>query len=883
MLTILAHLFRCRLHRINLRPAGHITENKGLYECTGGEARCVIESHRKRLPRRWVFISYQVDDIDNIFSPALSYSTNGGHDEKSVIVLPRISLTQSALIRLPYNLKSLQLDPAGRPGRFRLSNISILEVGFIPLLLILSWRELVPDLGRPFRLAAKVLRGIGYVATRGPVSARDRLAGKHRLSRQVRMARDYAIAPLPVAPGDAQWQELLTVKERPRNGAVDTPVVDVVLPVYKGYDETLNCLYRVLCVKNDTAFDLIVINDGSPDDRLTGKLRELASKGLFELRANRSNKGFVKTANSGMRLHTDRDVVLLNSDTEVYNDWLDRLRRAAYSGERTGTVTPFSNNAEICSYPYNVQDNDMQLELAYSELDRTAAEVNRDRRVRIPTAVGFCMYIRRDCLAEIGYFDEQEFGRGYGEENDFCLRGEAKGWEHVLATDVFVRHLGGSSFGSEKQDMMNHAIRVINARYPGYNQRIQDFLREDPVQTYRQNIDIGRLGTQTGREVVLFVSHDWGGGIEKHVQDMSDALANAGTQVFYLRPHRDNTRAGIVSCRGVEYLPNLPVIDLQSGSEQGGNLLARLGVTHVHVHSLAGFHERIFSLLPAMLKVAGLRYDVTIHDYMTICPRIHLMGPDGRYCGEPDNGKCGKCIRSLGSPFGRVDIGGWRQAGHALLTDARNVFVPNSDVADRMARYFPDVEFTLRPHPEPALDKPRFLGAPWEPRDAVRVGVLGAIGPHKGSGLLQQCARDAQERGLPLEFIVIGYTDIDELSGEPNITVTGRYVDSEVYEYFESYRIRAVFFPATLPETYSFTLSIAIRAGLIPLAFDIGAIAERMRTLGYGNLLIPLEFSDKPALVNDLLLEHAATGVNPVQECRFATYTDILAEYYQLQ
>lgn len=882
MFSFLAHLFRYTRHEILLRPVEHVRERNGLYVSTGNEPRFEITSDKNTLPRRWVFVTYSAEDIDGIFSPVLGYDTGTGYNEKNVIYLPHTSLAQGALIRLPYNLKSLRLDPAGCPGTFRLSNINFLEVGFIPLVTILSWRELVRDRSKPMTLVGKVLKGIGYVCTQGPVSARDRLAGKHRLRHPARIFFDYKTAPLPVAPGEGPWQWLIENKKT-ENRREEQAVIDVIIPVYKGYDETLNCIYRVLSEANDISFDLIVIDDASPDEQLAGKLRELSSKGLFKLHTNRKNQGFVKTVNFGMRLSRDRDVVLLNSDTEVYNNWLDRLKRVAYSEERIGTVTPFSNNAEICSYPYNVQDNNMELELSYSELDLVAAKVNKGKLVRLPTGVGFCMYIRRDCLIDTGYFDEEEFGKGYGEENDFCLRGESKGWSHVLAADVFVRHVGGSSFGPEKLKRVANAIKVINSRYPGYDQRIQDFLLEDPVRECRQNIDVGRIKRQASKNVVLFVSHDWGGGIEKHVQDMSVELTHAGAQVYYLRPHRENYLVGVISCPDTEFLPNLPVIDLLNGHNENANIVVELGITHVHVHSLAGFDERIFSLLPDMLQAAGVRYDVTVHDYMMVCPRIHLMDPEGRYCGEPGTRECGICIRKNGSPFGRVDIVSWRNRSQAMLGRARSVFVPNNDVASRMACYFPDIVYNMRPHPEPDLHQSRspvFSGSQGNP---VRVGIIGAIGPHKGSLLVQKCARDALSRNLPLEFVIIGYTNIDDLASEPNITVTGRYSESEIHTLIGEHHVNVIFFPATLPETYSYTLSLAIKAGLIPVAFDIGAIAERMRQLGYGDLLMPIGHSDAPARVNDFLLKQADAGLKPVQEYQFTTYANILDDYYQLQ
>jgi GT2 family glycosyltransferase len=56
------------------------------------------------------------------------------------------------------------------------------------------------------------------------------------------------------------------------------------------------------------------------------------------------------------------------------------------------------------------------------------------------------MYIRRECLERVGAFDADRFGRGYGEENDFCMRAAKADWRSVLAADVFVFHQGAVSF-----------------------------------------------------------------------------------------------------------------------------------------------------------------------------------------------------------------------------------------------------------------------------------------------------------------------------------------------------------------------------------------------------------------------------------------------------
>ena len=137
-----------------------------------------------------------------------------------------------------------------------------------------------------------------------------------------------------------------------------------------------------------------------------------------------------------------RDVVLLNSDTEVTAGWLGKLQAAAYSSPAVATVTPFSNNATLVSLPRSFEVNAIP---TGHDVDSFAALVERASRreyPRIPTGVGLCLYIKRKALDALGLFDEGRFGLGYGEENDFCLRALAAGYVHVLDDATFIFHAG---------------------------------------------------------------------------------------------------------------------------------------------------------------------------------------------------------------------------------------------------------------------------------------------------------------------------------------------------------------------------------------------------------------------------------------------------------
>jgi hypothetical protein len=128
-------------------------------------------------------------------------------------------------------------------------------------------------------------------------------------------------------------------------------------------------------------------------------------------------------------------------------------------------------------------------------MDALFASANEGQAIEIPTSVGFCMYLRREALHEVGLFDEEAFGRGYGEENDWCLRATAKGWKHLLCADLFVSHAGGASFGDEASQHQARALSVISQRYPDYERDIAAFVEADPIEIARYNVDKVRPDT----------------------------------------------------------------------------------------------------------------------------------------------------------------------------------------------------------------------------------------------------------------------------------------------------------------------------------------------------------------------------------------------------
>jgi len=639
------------------------------------------------------------------------------------------------------------------------------------------------------------------------------------------------------------------VEDPPPRAVAGTPPatrVSVVIPVHGGRGETLACLRSVLRTVDPATTDVVVVDDASPDHGLVGDLDALAADGRFTLLRNGRNLGFPGSANRGIGHLPGNDVVLLNADAEVYGDWLVRLRRAAYAAPEIGTATPLTNCGSIVSYPAG-REGECDAALA-ADLDFVAAEVNRGRVVDLPTGIGFCLYLRRDCIDETGLLDAETFGRGYGEEDDFCLRARRRGWRSVAATDVFVRHIGAASFGAMRMLRIEHAERLIEARHPGFLDLVRRFVDADPLRPARRAIDEARLKRHRRRSA-LDVTVALTGGIDRYLDDRRPELAADRWRTIELRPNAKENAGGMCRLR----VPGAPYEDLvyKLPDEIGAlsDLLTRIGVERVEFHEFLGHSPAIFEL-PDRL---GVPFGITLHDYVWICPRIVLIDEDARYCGEPDLAGCDTCIRTQGA-FIEEDIstGDLRRRSLALMERADRVLAPSRDTARRISRYFPEIPIVVRPwEAPPAVPAPPPSGGDGR----IRVALVGGGGWHKGLRILRECALDAERRGLPLDFVLIG-TSVDDcgLFETGRIFVTGVYEEGEIDRLIARERCQVALFPQVWPETWCYSLTHARRAGLPIVAFAIGAIAERLADADLVRLLPP---GQPPAVVNDALLELA--------------------------
>lgn len=607
-------------------------------------------------------------------------------------------------------------------------------------------------------------------------------------------------------------------------------IVDIIIPVYNAASDLRRCVESVRAATT-APYQLILIDDASTDPAVAGYFAELERRlpPNWQLLRNERNLGFVGTTNRGMGI-SENDVVLLNSDTVVTRGWLEKLRRCATSDQRIGTITPFSNNAEICSFPRfcenNVWSDREDPEVLNQALERAAVPVYPD----LPTGVGFCLYIKRELLNRIGLFDPA-FGLGYGEENDFCLRAAKAGYRNVLCEDTLVLHLGNRSFDAKKRALSERNMQILLGRYPDYQVRVTDFIRSDPLKPVREAAKSQYSIAQGGnhRVGVLHIQHGKGGGTENHIRSLIRAssatyrhyLLTTIGEAWELEDHTDQeTRHYHFSYRNDEIW-----------SEFLAGLCASFAIGVVHVHHLSGCRDGLL----AALREMPIPYGFTTHDFYLACPTITLLDAHDVYCGaETDATRCRSCLAQQ-AHFRGVSIDEWRNQHRGFLERASFVLSPSKFAADTLGRYFSLHGVSVIPHgtASSAWSQPAGLRTVLLlPNDAKpTVGVLGAIGPVKGARFLERLVERTRHRQLALRWVLVGYLDRQYQASQDQdavFTIHGPYRPEDVPALLDHYGIDLLVFPSAGPETFSFTLSEAWAAGRPALVPPMGALAERM-------------------------------------------------------
>ncbi len=262
--------------------------------------------------------------------------------------------------------------------------------------------------------------------------------------------------------------------------------------------------------------------------------------------------------------------------------------------------------------------------------------------------------------------------------------------------------------------------------------------------------------------------------------------------------------------------------------------LAHAGARTIHVEGTAG--APLGSVL--RLRESGVDVVISVSDFSLFCARPHLLEePAARFCFySEDLDRCHRCLQQTWN-LPRNAQAERRRAARELLLAANAVVFPSQFLLERHRELFalPDLAAEVIEPASPATRPEDVEG----PRRAI--AYAGSVKQHKGAHLLPDIIR--RFAGREVEWHVFGGGDEELLRAireAPGVRVHGYYRSGVLPSLLTRHRVGLVLLPSIWPESYGLTLSEAWMAGAPAAAFDLGALAERIRRDG-GGWLAPLE------------------------------------------
>lgn len=623
--------------------------------------------------------------------------------------------------------------------------------------------------------------------------------------------------------------------------------LDILVPVYKNMALTKLCLEAlkasVLQAQRqhpDREIYIHATNDCSPEKAVHEQLPEVCDELGIILHQNSENLGFIHTVNNFMK-GTDDDILLVNSDVIVSLGCIGELLNTRQEhGPELGTITTFSNNATIFSYPWSVAENGLSSLQAIEQISLAffrQAHESGVKSLQTPVSHGFLMFITRTAIQEVGFFDEY-FGLGYGEEVDWAVRAAMKGFEHYLCTSTFAYHKGCASFGaSTRLKAVQNSNRIISERYPFYDQMIQDYIMVDELRVFRNAAAVNLL-LKSEKPFLFHITHNSGGGIDKYIQSLADSSDEFTHLIIRSGRSYGDLASGQGASKSLDFTIECSQLDVAVIGDLEGAILSALQSvfregTRAIVHSVVGWKAEEIEEVMNYLRGACVDYDVVGHDYMTLCPRIKLIDSSGKYCGVGNRQQCSHCLRTgalnvesrLMAPY-TSDINLYRQFFAEILNGASNIHCSTAEQRELFIKQ----GFVNAIVSEPLEPQYSSLNTYVHQPESRNFVVVGGISVEKGAERLFHVASLSMQIDPSAHFYLIGAAaNIDKLASLPNFTHVGKYESlHQLHEAIGRVFSPISFFPAIWPETWCYTLSEVMQLGLPIIAPKLGAIGSRL-------------------------------------------------------
>lgn len=624
----------------------------------------------------------------------------------------------------------------------------------------------------------------------------------------------------------------------------DRPI-DILIPVYNRLD-LLQILLKSILKNTSIPYRLLIANDHSREEGITEFLEHFKHQNPqveMVILENEENLGYLKTINKLAEL-TRGHFVILNTDTEVPPHWLERLMAPIFNEERVASTTPFTNSGTICSFPKFLYDNPLFAGLDVQRLDAYFQLVDSNKlQTEIPTAVGFCAGINWNLYKQIGMFNEV-FGKGYGEENDWCMRAGKLGYRNLIVPNLFVYHKHGASFAVDvKERLIGAHLQELSRMHPDYLASVEKYINIDPLRHLRPALMMKILSGEFGAKLIL--DHNQGGGANLYTR-----LSNADRHHYLTITEdlrvRGYTLSSIFEGQPVVTFPLSAFADLN-------RIVKFFAVSELAINELVAY-PNVLEAVDILLKVKqdnrALNYTYYLHDYFCICPHYTLLNYERKYCGVPEDlAVCDACLRAsnknsllLGSvalDYKELGMSEWRSHFGMLLSNCNRIICFSGASKDLIVKAYP----ALSDHIEVIPHKVNWVRETHitKTSTSINLAVLGNINFDKGAEVVYALAEYIEHQAVDMRIHIFGNLapPYDGLFKEAKCVVLhNAYVKAELPELMEKNEIDLVLIPSIWPETFSYTTEEAMQMGIPVAVFDLGAPAERVKKYAKGLILV---------------------------------------------
>ena len=668
--------------------------------------------------------------------------------------------------------------------------------------------------------------------------------------------------------------------------------ISIIIPIYNAFEDTKKCIESVL-EYTKIPYEMILIDDCSTDKRIATLLDEMEEIPHVHVIRNQENKGFVKNVNTGI-LNSKEDVVLLNSDTIVTPKWLQKLVVAAYSDKKIGTVTPLSNAAGAFSVPEIGKENKIPENLTINQVANLVEKVSDNVNLKVPTGNGFCMFIKRRTINDVGLFDEENFGHGYGEENDFCMRVLEKFWTNIIDDSTYIYHNGSASFSVKKENLMKKHRAVLDKKHPAYTKRVREFVSSAEYEEIRNKIKTTLTESdivRPNKKRILYVLHNGGGGTLHTNEDLMSNIQNkldcyvllSSAKKVTLQKYVHNKFEEIYSWTikskwSAKNFHNLEFRDIYF------NVLTELKIDIVHIRHLI---KHTFDL-PDVARSLGLPIITSFHDFYFICPSYNLLDENNVYCAgicTEGRGQCNVSMDILKDlPPLKTFVKKWRNEVAKVFSKS-SAFVTTSEVVKQIfiniypelskkefkviehGRDFKKIKKTFKAYEIPSKDK------------LIKILVPGNINNQKGADLIKGLKKEDQDSKIEFHFIGGLQEDLKDYGVHH-----GPYKRSDFCKLVNEIKPSFIGIFSIWPETYCHTLSEAWSCGVPVLATKIGVLEERVNKNGGGWLI---DYKDPSKAYKEIMRisgsieEYKAVAEN-VRNITFRSTKEMSNDYLEL-